>query len=776
MISVLHASLEYKKGVGGIKAVLVGLLPAQMRKRDLAVTVITPFYDVYLEFYRDQEIEFLDTIAHIYKGKRFVSKIFRVITEVVDDKPIYHYMISPGTNSPVAWLFNIKDEKNLYQPFPYSEPGNRIEYFVSAVASLVRIGIKDFPEFDIFHAHAWHTGLAGCLMKEFENLDYQQLIPDASQQLRKIPYFISTVHMLTAAEHGQLTTAAAVKAFLQSVGLPLDIIYKFPGHRKSIHENYLKRVVFALLYADMVSMVSKGIVTEVTNGQAAGLEKIFDDLAKQDRLCGITNGINVGQWDATKTSNLQDLAFTPNSVPINISKKNIKELLAATYTKLDPSKIWFLFVGRFAQEKGMDMLLPALEAINEIGANFIIMGVHVSNIISEGKQIPRYQELMETIKQQDNVVVIEDPNEQKEFGKKFRAATEYMLVLSHNEACGLVSMEGLANAALTVGPKIQGVPDSVRPIENNFLTGTGFLYSDDLETRNTNLQTAIKSANAYYQARIADGTLNSLLARLLITAQEFDWDTTPAIEYKQMYSNVLQRPLLTYDQIRSTSDSVFLTQFSGLTTSTHRGKIFQLGFNKCGSQTIHNFFCVNGIRCLHYGDKNGSIARKIHANYLAGEALIGPEYDQFYGFFDMEDPYAEPPIYIAPLLFKQLDQQHPGSYFILNTRTKVNWLSSRCAHTDQTNGIKYLDVLCQRYKLSPAKLIARWSQEWDDHHAAVLEYFKDRPQDLLVYNIETDQPQKICDFFADRFNLDPKLFSHLNKTPDPNRITLEITG
>lgn len=57
-------------------------------------------------------------------------------------------------------------------------------------------------------------------------------------------------------------------------------------------------------------------------------------------------------------------------------------------------------------------------------------------------------------------------------------------------------------------------------------------------------------------------------------------------------------------------------------------------------------------------------------------------------------------------------------------------------------------------------MVARWSKEWDEHHAAVIEYFKDRPNDLLVFNIEKDNPQELVDFLANAYDLDAQHYKH----------------
>jgi hypothetical protein len=40
-----------------------------------------------------------------------------------------------------------------------------------------------------------------------------------------------------------------------------------------------------------------------------------------------------------------------------------------------------------------------------------------------------------------------------------------------------------------------------------------------------------------------------------------------------------------------------------------------------------------------------------------------------------------------------------------------------------------------------------WKNDWETHIKNVLEYFKDRPDDLIVFNIETDNIDKLINFF-----------------------------
>ncbi len=198
-------------------------------------------------------------------------------------------------------------------------------------------------------------------------------------------------------------------------------------------------------------------------------------------------------------------------------------------------------------------------------------------------------------------------------------------------------------------------------------------------------------------------------------------------------------------------------------------KVFQIGFNKSGTNSLYRFFIDNGFIAYHFED--GNLADAIHENHKFGYPLLSAnkygDFSEGHFYSDMEEIDRPDPIYIAQTLFKELDKQYPGSKFILNTRDKDKWLKSRSKHLcysmvtyPEANGRTYLELFTNIYNCSKEKILERWSKEWDEHHAAVQEYFKDRPNDLLIFNIEKDNPQKLVDFLAGSYNLDAQYYKH----------------
>lgn len=184
-------------------------------------------------------------------------------------------------------------------------------------------------------------------------------------------------------------------------------------------------------------------------------------------------------------------------------------------------------------------------------------------------------------------------------------------------------------------------------------------------------------------------------------------------------------------------------------------KIFQIGFNKCGTSTLDAFFAGNGLRCVHWAD--GVLAIHFMENLRSGRKVLDGEFANFDFYSDMF--YLGPHSLLEPYkFFDVIDLQYPGSKFILNFRDREAWIRSRERHFD----------LEKRYRrltgLDAAGVRDYWREEWDLHMARVRSYFRGRPQDLLKFDIDSDPPGKICDFLAGHHSLDPRFYGHHNRT------------
>lgn len=138
-------------------------------------------------------------------------------------------------------------------------------------------------------------------------------------------------------------------------------------------------------------------------------------------------------------------------------------------------------------------------------------------------------------------------------------------------------------------------------------------------------------------------------------------------------------------------------------------KIFAIGFNKTATNSIHTLFLMSGIHSLH--------------NWARDRRWL--LYHRYQAFCDGPEDG-----------FEELDRRFPGSKFILNTRQLDEWIDSRLEHI--------------RYQLGPGEhpqtpdwsmtedAVKNWIRKRNRNHIRIMEYFEERPQDLLIVNFIRD--------------------------------------
>ena len=186
-------------------------------------------------------------------------------------------------------------------------------------------------------------------------------------------------------------------------------------------------------------------------------------------------------------------------------------------------------------------------------------------------------------------------------------------------------------------------------------------------------------------------------------------------------------------------------------------RFFQIGFHRCGTTSIHNFFEGNGIPSVHYD--RGRLAATMFDNLAQGRFIL-QGYESYHAFSDMElltrDRHLE-----AYKLYPQIMAQVPDSRFILNVRDPHRWIMSRLIHPSVQRPAKLSQKVAYRGKsFLPGELyetykayhglgnvgdVANHMQaEWDEHIALVQDTIPSHR--LLVFDIESDSPLALCRF------------------------------
>jgi hypothetical protein len=171
-------------------------------------------------------------------------------------------------------------------------------------------------------------------------------------------------------------------------------------------------------------------------------------------------------------------------------------------------------------------------------------------------------------------------------------------------------------------------------------------------------------------------------------------------------------------------------------------RVFQIGFNKCGTRTLHYFFRDNGWRTAHW--RKGVLALAVYENLTYGRSLV-TGFQNLEVFTDME--FVERHfVFEAYKLFPYFAEEFPNAVFILNTRDRDDWLQSRFNHSPG---------YVERWKAvigakTDGQLADWWLRDWDDHHERVRSFFRDRPQRLIEFDLATTPPEVIAQTIPER--------------------------
>ena len=172
-------------------------------------------------------------------------------------------------------------------------------------------------------------------------------------------------------------------------------------------------------------------------------------------------------------------------------------------------------------------------------------------------------------------------------------------------------------------------------------------------------------------------------------------------------------------------------------------RIFGIGMHKTATTSLHHALKILGMESGHW--ENAHWAKAIWDEMTTWGRSHTLE--KFYALCDL-------PI---PLLYCELDKAYPGSKFILTVRNEQSWLNSVQNHwnhernpfrgawstdpfTHKVHKLLYgqkgfdADVFLERYRR---------------HNAEVREYFRDRPGDLLIMNMDPNPGWNgLCNFLS----------------------------
>ncbi|PVX47768.1 starch synthase [Flavobacterium sp. 103] len=395
--------------VGGL-ADVIGSLPKYQSNEENSVRVVIPSYQTAFRSENDFEC--------VHWGKLKLGNFnfpFSVLKETSNKLGFELYLIE------IPELF---DRPNIYN---YRDDIERFLSFQIATLDWI-LGRSSIP--DIIHCHDHHTGLIPFMKKYCPKYD----------KLKDIPTLI-TIH--NGLYQGIFT-------FNKLYYLPeFDLI----NIKELEWGNCINSLAAAIKCSDEVTTVSPSYLNEL-NHSDNGLETLFQQVRHKSK--GILNGIDIDVWDPNKDPMLE---INYSAATMDEGKQKNKEELCAHFN-MDPTKPLFSFIGRLYNEKGADLLPKIVSSAlttfkGEI--NILILGygdVEIENQLAQ---------LLSVYNENYNTFI----GYNEELAHKTYASSDFILIPSRVEPCGLNQMYALRYGTIPIVRRTGGLKDTIVDFEDN---------------------------------------------------------------------------------------------------------------------------------------------------------------------------------------------------------------------------------------------------------------------------------------------------------------------
>ena len=474
MKKVLHISTEcYPAAKAGGMADVVGALPLYQKDHGWEPSVIIPRYD--LKWYKDKKYEI------IYSD--------RLNMEFQE----YEFTILKCTNHGANYELYFVDLHGLFMRDSiylndeghgfHDEPERNIAFQRATLQWLSNTKMS----FDLLHCHDHQTGFVPFMVKHCKEY----------KPLNKTPTFY-TIHNAAYNSRYPWSRKALLPVFDEALIPTIDWDYCYDS------------VNAALQYADHVNAVSPTYLLELMESMKP-LKIIYD--IKPDKFSGILNGIDNHIWDP-KTD--QRIPHRFSGSWSDFKNKNKSALLSTLYKAEDLPLV--SFIGRFAHQKGADLLRPVIEqTLTKFGfVNFFILGSgdrHLEHSIQSLRD--RYPE---------RVGCYIGYNE--DVAHQVYAASDFLLMPSRFEPCGLNQMFAMRYGTIPVARATGGLKDTVVDFESG---GVGIAFTHDTVQ---DLSQAVARALYLYKDQYLFQTIKKKAIKM-----NFSWESS-AKTYIKTYNHL----------------------------------------------------------------------------------------------------------------------------------------------------------------------------------------------------------------------------------------------
>lgn len=491
-MQIVFASAECAPFVktGGLGDV-AGSLPAALVRAGAEVIVMVPKYATIKDEYKAQMEHFADFYVSLGWRNEYCG-------------------LEKLERDGVTYMF-VDNERYFARDYPYGffDDGERFAFFSKAITESLQHLPAGF-ECDILHCNDWQTALAPVFLREF----YQGL------PLYDRVKTVFSIH--NVAFQGQ---------FSDTVMEDILGVAHIPAAASQLRCDAcsINYMLGALRYADAITTVSPTYANEIQTPEfGEGLDGVLRE--RSYALQGILNGIDVAGFDPATDKRIAANYTVEDRGGKAVCKAKLQEELGLEVRDDRPLMV---MVTRLTRQKGMDLVMYALDRILSGGVQVAVLGTGDRD----------YEDGLRYFQDKYPGTMAARIEFDPALSQRMYAAADMFLMPSKFEPCGLSQIIAMRYGTLPIVRETGGLKDTVIPYNEFTGEGTGFSFSN---FNGDEMGDAVfRAARLFWDNRDA---WNQLVTQAM--SQDFSW-TRSADKYLDLYFFMhpeIERPAAVADE------------------------------------------------------------------------------------------------------------------------------------------------------------------------------------------------------------------------------------
>lgn len=497
-MQIVFASAECAPFVktGGLGDV-AGSLPAALVRAGAEVIVMVPKYATIKDEYKAQMEHFADFYVSLGWRNEYCG-------------------LEKLERDGVTYMF-IDNERYFARDYPYGffDDGERFAFFSKAITESLQHLPAGF-ECDILHCNDWQTALAPVFLREF----YQGL------PLYDRVKTVFSIH--NVAFQGQ---------FSDTVMEDILGVAHIPAAASQLRCDAcsINYMLGALHYADAITTVSPTYANEIQTPEfGEGLDGVLRE--RSYALQGILNGIDVAGFDPATDKRIAANYTVEDRSGKAVCKAKLQEELGLEVRDDRPLMV---MVTRLTRQKGMDLVMYALDRILSGGVQVAVLGTGDRD----------YEDGLRYFQDKYPGTMAARIEFDPALSQRMYAAADMFLMPSKFEPCGLSQIIAMRYGTLPIVRETGGLKDTVIPYNEFTGEGTGFSFSN---FNGDEMGDAVfRAARLFWDNRDA---WNHLVTQAM--SQDFSW-TRSADKYLDLYFFMhpeIERPAAVVDEPKAVAE------------------------------------------------------------------------------------------------------------------------------------------------------------------------------------------------------------------------------